>query len=120
MAGINEKRVTDGINWGGYTDLGNGMGLYAGSGVFTTTGTTVTIYHPFTQVFSAQATLLTAAYGVNDQLTFTLGTAANTTKQDSTYGILTFVTAGTAQVLRNSSGTSGGAFTILMVGRAKH
>lgn len=119
MAGVSQRKVTDGINWGGLVDLGNGMSLYAGTGVFGTTDTTVTINHPFKQIISVQATPIAAAYDADDQLVFTLGTSANTLKQDATYGILTPVTANKAQVLRNSSGTSALAFAVQMIGIAK-
>lgn len=123
MAGFNEKRVTDGINYGGIVELGNGLMSYSGSGVFTTTGTTVVINHPFGtgDIFSAQVTPLVASYSANDLCTFQSGTSANQLKvPDSTTGVVKAVTTGKATIQRNSSGTSGLAFTVFMVGRARH
>lgn len=123
MAGINEKRVTDGINYGGIAEIGQGMMQYSGTGVFTTTGATVVINHPFGtgDIFSAQVTPLVAAYSANDLCSFQSGTSANQLKvPDTVTGVIKSVTSGKATVQRNSGGTSGMAFSIIMVGRARH
>ncbi len=123
MAGINEKRVTDGINYGGIVDIGNGLMSYVGTGVFTTTGATVVINHPFGtgDIFSVQVTPLVASYSANDLCTFQSGTTANLLKTpDTSTGVIKSVTSGKATIQRNTSGTSGLAFSVHMTGRARH
>lgn len=110
------NKVTSSINWDGVIELPNGLKLYTGTGNFSTTDTTVTIYHPFDRIIGGFVTPVSSAYSANDQLSLTLGTAANTVTQ-ATDGVLTPVTARTAQVLRNSSGTSGLGFMIVLIGR---
>src|SRR4051812_37335369 len=99
MAGISNKPVSSGINWGGYTDLGNGLGLYVGVGVFVTTGTSVTIYHPFGTgpIFFAKASpaFATAAAVANGELTISGGTIDTTN-----FGTFKSTTAGQATVKR--------------------
>lgn len=121
---FNEQPVSTGINNGGYTEIGNGLAIYVGTGVFTTTGTTVVINHPFGtgDIMFAGATPLCAS-GSEDQqdqpLYFTTGTAANTLKRDTTYGTMKAVTAGKATIARLASGSSGLGFSVLMIGRAR-
>jgi hypothetical protein len=128
MAGINEKPVTSGVNFGGIVDLGNGLMLYTGNGAFTTTGTTVVINHPFGTgaIFSAQVTPVQVA-GSEDQQdqplyfsTATVRTTANVLFYDTTYGYLTSNTTGKATLARLASGSSGLLFSIQMIGRARH
>lgn len=119
MAGINEKPITSGINWGGYVNLGNGLALYTGTGAFVTTGTEVTIYHPFGNgaIFSAQVTPLNAsaaAAAANGQLTITALT------RDATYGTIKSSTAGQLTVERAAGTTSGLEFSVSIVGRARN
>lgn len=121
--GTTQKRVTDGCNWGGYTDLGNGLALYCGTGVFVTTGTTAVIYHPFGsgKILSAVVSGNPASFDAQDNLSFQTGTSANLLKApDATTGELVSVTPGAATVLRDASGSSGCPFSIVMIGRAKH
>lgn len=123
MAGVNEKPVSSGINWGGYTNLGNGLAMYVGTGVFVTTGATVVIYHPFGggAIFSAIAQFNETTLDTDDtHIGFKVGTSANELSRDTTYGTLKSVTPGAAIVHRNgTSGLSGAAFSIIMIGRAK-
>jgi hypothetical protein len=119
MAGITQKPVTSGVNWGGVTDLGNGLMLYVGVGVFVTSGTSVTIYHPFGtgEIYHAEATPIfaTAAQAANGQLTISGGTI-----DTSTYGSFKATTAGQASVKRIAGTDSALSFSVLMIGRAKH
>lgn len=118
MAGINEKPITSGVNPGGYTDLGNGLALYVGTGAFVTSGTSVTINHPFGTgaIFSAQVTPLfaTAAQAANGQLTISGHTL------DATYGTFKSTTSGQLTVKRIGGTDSALAFSVLIIGRARH
>ena len=124
MAGIIEKPVTSGINYGGMVDLGNGLALYTGTGTFTTTSATATIYHPFGTgaIFSAIAGFNETTVDADDShIGFKVGTSSNQLSRDTTYGTMKAVTAGTATVERNgTSGLTGAAFSIIMIGRARH
>lgn len=120
-----DKPVTTGINNGGITDLGNGLMLYVGNGVFTTTGTTAVVYHPFGtgDIFCAIANPLYVSVDAQEQpvgFQRVTDTTANMLKYDTTYGTLKSNTAGTATVLRAASGESGLAFSIYMIGRSRH
>ncbi len=123
MAGTNEKPVTSGISWGGYTPIGNGLAIYVGTGLFSTTDETVIINHPFGTgaVFHAEATIL-AGSSIDAQdgpLGFEVGASANMLKRDTTFGTLGAVTSGKAQIRRQASGSSALAFSVLMIGRSK-
>lgn len=118
MAGVAEKPVSSGINWGGLTDIGNGLSMYVGTGIYVTTGTEVTIYHPFGSgaIFSAQATPLhatAAAAAANGQLTIT------GLSRDTTYGTLKSTTAGQLVVERAAGTDSALAFSVCIIGRKR-
>lgn len=119
MAGTSQKPVTIGINWAGVTDIGNGLMKYVGFGVFTTTGTSVTIYHPFGtgEIFSAQATpfFATAAQAANGQLSF-----SGATLDLTNLGSVKSTTAGQLTVKRIAGTDSALSFSIEITGRAKH
>lgn len=111
-----------GVNNAGLVALGSGLSLYVGTGVFTTTGTTCVISHPFgskDKILAAMAGPLCAS-GSEDQqdqpLYVTTGTGSNVLTRDTTYGWLTPVTAGKATVARLSSGSSGLGFSVIMIG----
>lgn len=115
-----------GVNNAGITDLGNGLQLYCGTGVFTTTGATVIINHPFgtgVDILSAVVSPMCAS-GSEDQqdqpLYFTTGTAANTLTRNTTYGTLRAVTPGKATIARLANGSTGMAFSVIMIGLARH
>jgi hypothetical protein len=118
MAGIVEKPVTSGINYGGMIELGNGLMAYHGTGAFTTTGTTVTIYHPFgTQaLFTAQVTALksSGAAVANGALTI------SGYSRDTTYGTFKSSTSGQLSVTRAAGTDSALEFSVYIVGRARH
>jgi hypothetical protein len=124
MAGINEKPVTSGINYGGLVDLGQGMALYAGSGAFTTTGATAVINHPFGtgDIFSAVVQFTETTIDAQDtHISFKQGTAANELSRNTDFGTYKAVTSGKATVQREgTSGLSGATFSIIMIGRARH
>lgn len=123
MSGTVEKAVSDGINWGGYTPIGNGLAIYAGNGAFVTTGATVVIYHPFGDggIFSAIVSFTETTIDAQDtHIGFKQGTTANLLSRDTTYGLYKSVTAGTATIQREgTSGLTGATFSIIMIGRAR-
>jgi|SRR5882672_7294874 len=128
MAGTTQKPITSGINWAGVTDLGNGLMMYVGIGVFTTTGATAVINHPFGpgNIFGATVAPIQVA-GSEDQqdqpLYFSTAadkTTANVFNYDTNLGCLTSNTSGKATIARLASGSSGLQFSVCMIGRAKH
>lgn len=128
MAGIYAKPITTGVNTAGIIDLGNGLMAYSGNGVFTTTGTTAVINHPFGTgpIYSTQVSPVQVA-GSEDQQdqplyfsTAAARTTANVMFYDTNYGFLTSNTSGKATIARLASGSSGLQFSVLMIGQARH
>lgn len=117
--GVHERPVTSGPNWGGLTDIGNGLSLYVGGGVFVSTDTTLIVNHPFGTgpVFFAVASAMSVAHDVQDDLRIAKGTSANLLSYDTDSGFFKSVTSGKLTILRAASGEDALPFTLLMIGR---
>jgi hypothetical protein len=119
-----DKPLSSGVNNGGISDLGNGLMLYCGTGAFSTTDETDIIDHPFGKgdiFFAAVVPLPGSSIDAQDQpLGFEVGATANLLARDTTYGTLKSVTSGKAQIRRAASGSSGLAYAVQMIGRARH
>lgn len=114
-------KVTTSLNTDGIVEMKNGLKLYTGTGNFSGTDGSVVIYHPFDSILSASATpLAAAAVGGGDQLTIepSATVAANHVAHNSD-GSLTPYTGKQCYVSREDAagGTSGLAFSVLMIGR---
>jgi hypothetical protein len=114
--GFYSNKMMSGANPAGYTDLGNGLAVQVGTAAFTTTGTSVTIRHPFGKklyavVFSPLGSA--AAADANGELT--LGGVTHNAD-----GTLTCSTAGQFTVLRAAGTDSGLALSVIVFAPAKH
>lgn len=114
-----------GVNNAGITKIGN-LTVYAGTGVFTTTGTTCVINTPFRTVDRILAAIVSplCASGSEDQqdqplyfTTVAVGTTtANVLQRDTTQGVLKPNTTGKATIARLASGSSGLGFSVIIIG----
>lgn len=110
------NKVTSSINWDGVVELPNGLKMYSGTGNFVTTATTSVFYHPLDVIYGVSVSIVSGSFDAQDQPCLQTGTTGNTVVHNSD-GSITPVTARTATVLRDSSGSSGAGYSIILIGR---